>query len=74
MEETKREKRYGHTIFRDWCKQCGICVAFCPKKVLDRDPKGAPVVARPQDCIGCRFCELHCPDFAISITEKDQRN
>ncbi|MCG2757228.1 MAG: 4Fe-4S binding protein, partial [Desulfobacteraceae bacterium] len=23
-----------HVINRNWCKGCGICVYFCPKKVL----------------------------------------
>jgi 2-oxoglutarate ferredoxin oxidoreductase subunit delta len=31
---------------------------------------GAPVIERPDDCIGCRFCELHCPDFAITVKER----
>ena len=67
------EKFYTQRIFRDWCKRCGICVAFCPKKVLGRDETGAPRIERPEDCIGCRFCELHCPDFAIDIHEEHTR-
>jgi len=27
----------AHHINREWCKGCGICVAFCPKKVLELD-------------------------------------
>ncbi|MBR3034091.1 MAG: 4Fe-4S binding protein, partial [Firmicutes bacterium] len=23
-----------------WCKKCGICAAFCPKNVFDRDEDG----------------------------------
>ncbi|MBI5015386.1 MAG: 4Fe-4S dicluster domain-containing protein [Deltaproteobacteria bacterium] len=56
------------TIYEAWCKRCGICIAFCPKAVFDAAPDGRPVVARPQDCVGCRLCELRCPDFAISVT------
>jgi 2-oxoglutarate ferredoxin oxidoreductase subunit delta len=68
--EAKRRARYHHVIFRDWCKSCGICSAFCPKKVIGRDETGAPVIERPEECIGCRFCELHCPDFAITVQEE----
>lgn len=70
-ERDRRPKRYTHIIFRDWCKSCGICSAFCPKKVIGRDETGAPVIERPEDCIGCRFCETHCPDFAITIQEEE---
>ena len=62
---------YEQIIFRDWCKACGICSAFCPKHVIGRDEAGAPVVERPEDCIGCRFCEIHCPDFAITVKERE---
>ncbi len=54
-----------------WCKKCGICVAFCPKHVFDRDEDGQPVAARPEDCIGCRLCEMRCPDFAVTVWDKE---
>ena len=62
------------TINRDWCKGCGICVKFCPTKVLELDDKDKAVAARLEDCIACRLCELRCPDLAIelSIMEDDQ--
>jgi 2-oxoglutarate ferredoxin oxidoreductase subunit delta len=66
----KPKKSYNQIIFRDWCKACGMCSAFCPKKVIGRDKTGAPVIEHPEDCIGCRFCEIHCPDFAITIKER----
>ena len=47
--------------------KCGICVEFCPKKVLELDNEDKVKVARPQDCICCRLCELRCPDLAIEI-------
>lgn len=68
-QHKKPKKRYDHFIFRDWCKKCGICSSFCPKNVIGRDEDGAPVIAHPEDCIGCRFCELRCPDFAITVRE-----
>jgi 2-oxoglutarate ferredoxin oxidoreductase subunit delta len=50
----------------EWCKGCEICVAFCPKNVLEMQG-GKAKVARPEDCITCMLCELRCPDFAITV-------
>lgn len=52
-----------------WCKRCGICVAFCPTKVLAADPGGVPRVANLEACTVCLLCELRCPDFAIEVEE-----
>ncbi len=56
-----------HLINRDWCKGCGICVAFCPKNVLELNKDEKAFAARPEDCICCKQCELRCPDLAIEI-------
>lgn len=55
------------TINKKWCKKCKICLTFCPKQVFDCDEDGYPVPARPDVCIGCRLCELRCPDFAVKV-------
>ena len=60
------------TTYPAWCKKCGICIAFCPKNVLDPGPDGGPVPARPEDCIRCHMCELRCPDFAISVADEEE--
>ncbi|RJX27205.1 MAG: ferredoxin family protein [Desulfurivibrio sp.] len=65
----KRGRRFGQTIFYDWCKACGICIAFCPQQVFRANDQGKPLAARPEKCTGCGFCEIHCPDFAITIVE-----
>ena len=70
-QSERAKKRYSQIVFKDWCKKCGICSAFCPKDVIGQDEYGGPVFERPEDCIGCRFCELHCPDFAITVQELD---
>lgn len=59
-------------IFSNWCKKCGICVAVCPKKVLEQGPDGTPYVARPEDYILCGLCDLHCPDYAITLRKKEK--
>lgn len=55
------------TLKLDRCKGCGICVNFCPKKVLALDTLGKVYVAHPEDCIACGQCELRCPDYAIFV-------
>lgn len=69
----KPARVYEIDIFEAWCKACGICVAFCPKKCLVQDEEGTPVIAHPELCNGCGWCEIHCPDFAISVREKKAR-
>jgi 2-oxoglutarate ferredoxin oxidoreductase subunit delta len=66
----KQKKSYRPFIIQAWCKKCGICVAFCPKQVYRCDDKCVHV-ERPEECIGCRFCEMHCPDLAIAVKERD---
>jgi len=68
-DQDKPHPEYRINIFRDWCKSCGICAAFCPKQCLSLDAEGAPVVDHAERCTGCRWCELHCPDFAICVRE-----
>jgi 2-oxoglutarate ferredoxin oxidoreductase subunit delta len=54
-------------IDREWCKACGICVAFCPKEVLVLDDEGRPFWAHSENCINCGLCELRCPDVAVEL-------
>jgi len=60
------------TIKTEWCKACGICVEFCPKKALDVDEEGRPVVVRPEACGLCGICEQLCPDFAIRVRREER--
>ena len=54
-------------VYMERCKGCGICVEFCPKQVLELSELEKVVVAREQDCIKCKQCEMRCPDFAIFV-------
>lgn len=53
-------------INRLWCKGCGICVAFCPKKALALDPEGKAAWSSDL-CVACGMCERYCPDLAIEL-------
>ena len=68
-----KKKLEEHRINVDWCKGCGICVAFCPKNVLELNEKDKLVVDAAEACIVCKMCELRCPDMAIEvITEENE--
>jgi 2-oxoglutarate ferredoxin oxidoreductase subunit delta len=57
------------SFYPAWCKRCGNCVAFCPRKALEKDEWGSPFLAHPDKCTVCGLCEMLCPDFAISVGE-----
>lgn len=72
MAASKKGQTKIH-IYPDWCKGCGLCMAFCPAGVLQADQSGKAVVADESECINCGYCELHCPDFAIVLTPKEKQ-
>ena len=69
---------YRWEIEESRCKGCGLCVAVCPKKVLEISgevsPKGyfPAYQARPEDCVYCTTCCLMCPDVAIAVREETE--
>ncbi|WP_084813387.1 4Fe-4S binding protein [Desulfogranum japonicum] len=69
----KKKKLYDIEFYHDWCKACGICIAFCPRHIIIADKNGKPGIEDPDKCIGCRFCEMHCPDFAITVCDRQPR-
>lgn len=63
----KKGPRCKVVIFGLWCKGCGLCVEFCPTGVLEFDDNDHPVVAHPEKCTCCHWCDTHCPDLAIVV-------
>jgi len=66
----KKKKHFDVSFYHDWCKSCGICMAFCPQEIIKADKNGKPEIIDMDNCVGCRFCEIHCPDFAITVSDR----
>ena len=67
MKKNAKKKKKKVKVNKEWCKSCGICVAFCPKKVLEMGEDDKALWAHPKNCINCGLCELRCPDIAIEL-------
>jgi len=65
------------TFNEELCKGCGLCIALCPKKILELDAskvnqKGYNP-ARCVDlgaCISCAICAKICPDSVITVRKE----
>ena len=62
-------KKFNIDVVEKGCKGCGLCIAICPKKVLELNDQVKSVAVRPEDCIVCRQCENICPALAITVKE-----
>jgi 2-oxoglutarate ferredoxin oxidoreductase subunit delta len=64
-------------IIPERCKECKICIEFCPRQVLQAsseiNSKGyhfpEVIPGKEQSCINCEFCTMVCPEFAIFTLE-----
>lgn len=54
-----------------WCKGCGICAEFCPRRVLVM-VDGKAAIRDIAKCAYCKQCEQRCPDYAIYVEEKEE--
>lgn len=61
----------------NFCKDCGYCVKFCPKHILEigteRNKRGHfyPQLTDKDACISCGICASMCPEGAIELLSKE---
>jgi len=64
-------------VKEDWCKGCNLCIDRCPLDALEESDKlnkrgiRPPKLKEKNECNYCRFCELICPDLAITVFPED---
>ena len=66
------------TFDNERCKGCGLCVEFCPMKILYQDKNSINKagynlikVSDPEKCIACGMCAMMCPDSIIKVEKED---
>lgn len=72
LKERLEEDKDKVILIKGWCKRCGLCMSFCPVKALDKDSEGYPVIVN-DICISCGNCELLCPDYALVVSDLQQK-
>ncbi len=66
------------TVVPVYCKGCALCVHVCPTGTLQLEDNigskfGVSIKVDAEDyCIGCKICELRCPDFAIFVNYEEE--
>jgi 2-oxoglutarate ferredoxin oxidoreductase subunit delta len=68
-------------VIAERCKECGMCINYCPTDVLvyteDINARGYryPMVADGKDksCVHCQFCNMICPELAIFTTDVSEK-
>ena len=70
------KRKFKAEVSQEACKGCLICAHYCEdrgagilKESEERTHMGGVHPRVEGDCIGCRWCERVCPDFAINVVE-----
>ena len=51
------------------CKGCGACYKACWIDVIRwNEEKKKPVIAYPEDCVDCNYCEIVCTTNSIKVS------
>jgi formate dehydrogenase iron-sulfur subunit len=54
------------------CMHCNepCCATVCPVHAFEKTPEG-PVLYHPELCMGCRYCVMACPYYALAYEYQD---
>ena len=50
------------------CTDCGTCTEICPMECFENND-GKVSVSNGDACIGCKACEVQCPEEAINVED-----
>jgi NAD-dependent dihydropyrimidine dehydrogenase PreA subunit len=50
------------------CDKCNNCIEMCPVQIF-KDGGDKICTEKPEECLGCRACEVQCPKEAIKIED-----
>jgi NAD-dependent dihydropyrimidine dehydrogenase PreA subunit len=55
-------------VNEELCSGCKTCFKACFIDIIkwDRATK-KPVIAYPEECVQCMYCEINCPERAIKV-------
>jgi 2-oxoglutarate ferredoxin oxidoreductase subunit delta len=70
MAESRKKKATPKSISTRPGARHAVSAPPLPHRILARDEAGYPYVKDPDKCINCGWCEIRCPDFAITVQQR----
>ena len=55
-------------VNKELCTGCKTCFKACFIDVIKWDDEAKkPVIAYPEECVQCMYCEINCPEHCIKV-------
>ena len=66
------DEEHGTVYRKLQCMHCNepCCATVCPCHAFEKTPEG-PVLYHPELCMGCRYCVMACPYYALAYEYED---